>query len=80
MKRYLTEKAIVSVVRSYDYCIQQERLAPNSFSMEYWKGKKAGIIEALCHIAEMQWPTAEDLLDKRRKAMLREIADKGEKK
>ena len=80
MKRYLTEKAIVSVVRSYDYCIQQERLATNSFSAEYWKGKKAGIIEALCHMAEMQWPTAEDMLDKRRKAMLREIADKGEKK
>lgn len=80
MKRYLTEKAIMSVVRSYDHCIQQERLATNSFSMEYWKGKKAGIIEAFCHMTDQQWPPAEDMLDKRRKAMLRENADKGVKK
>lgn len=79
MKRYLTEKALMSVVRSYDYCIQQERLTTSSFSAEYWKGKKAGIIEAFCHVTDQQWPTAENMLDKRRKAMLREIADKGEK-
>lgn len=76
MKRYLTEKAIEDLVRSYDYCIQQIRVAAGPFTAEYWKGKRAGVIEAFCHMTNQQWPTAEHMLDQRRKALLREQADK----
>lgn len=76
MKRYLTEKAIEELARSYDYCIQQIRLASGPFNAEYWKGKRAGIIEAFCYMTDQQWPSAEYMLDQRRKALLREQTDK----